>query len=444
MIAVRMLADPLLIARCEGQPSAAIQVPGSKSISCRVIVLAAIADGCSALSGLLRGDDTDSLLAAMEALGVSIEGDGAEMAVRGRHPLVPAQPRVDLGHGGTPARFMLAVATLTDGGIAIDGSSRLRERPMGDMVDLLSSLGVEVEAMGVADHLPLRVVGGPWRINHLEVGATASSQFLSALLLVAPLMSGGLTVQLRHRATSEPYLKLTIAELQKWGVPVTAEYEDGRLVRITVPSTPLHARERVIPADSSSALFWAAAAAIIPGAHLTIPRLGLDDGQPDAAAFKVLQEMGLGIENLEEGVRLRGPAQLHAIGTIDCDGMPDAAPALAVAACFADGQTRLTGLGTLRHKESDRVMTIAGELGRAGADVAIEGDDLVIRPVPLPDLPVTIQTWDDHRIAMALAVLGLRRGGISVSDPGCVAKSYPMFWEDLTRLYGEARSGDTA
>jgi len=249
---------------------------------------------------------------------------------------------------------------------------------------------------------------------------------------------------LRHRATSEPYLKLTIAELQEWGVDVTAEHEDGRLARITVPSTPLHARDRIIPADASSALFWAAAAAIIPGAHLTIPRLGLDDGQPDAAAFKVLQEMGLGIENLEEGVRLRGPAQLHAIGTIDCDGMPDAAPALAVAACFADGQTRLTGLGTLRHKESDRVMTIAGELGRAGADVAIEGDDLVIRPVPLPDSAVTIQTWDDHRIAMALAVLGLRRGGISVFDPGCVAKSYPMFWEDLARLYGEARSGDTA
>ncbi|MDP6478975.1 MAG: 3-phosphoshikimate 1-carboxyvinyltransferase [Phycisphaerales bacterium] len=438
-----MPADPILIARCENQPGAAIQVPGSKSISCRAIVLAALAEGCSVLSGLLRGDDTNSLLAAMETLGVSIEGDGTEVAVRGRHPLVPAQPRVDLGHGGTPARFMLSVATLTDGGIVIDGSSRLRERPMGDMADLLSSLGVEVEALGVAGHLPLRVVGGPWRTNHLEVGATASSQFLSALLLVAPLMPDGLSVQLRHRATSEPYLKLTIAELQKWGVPVTTAYEDDRLARITVPSTPLHARDRIIPADASSALFWAAAASITFGSQLTIPRLQLDDGQPDAAAFKVLQAMGLDIENLEEGVQLRGPARLHAIGTIDCGGMPDAAPALAVTACFADGQTRLTGLGTLRHKESDRVTTIAGELGRAGADVVIEGDDLVIRPVPLPDTPVTIQSWDDHRIAMALAVLGLRRGGISVSDPGCVAKSYPGFWNDLARLYGEARSGDT-
>ncbi|MDP6986546.1 MAG: 3-phosphoshikimate 1-carboxyvinyltransferase [Phycisphaerales bacterium] len=421
-----------------------MHVPGSKSISCRAIVLAAIAQGRSSLSGVLRADDTDMLLAAMTTLGVSVQGEGSEIAVTGGQPLVSTKPRIDLGHGGTPARFMLSVATLVDGEVVIDGSSRLRARPMGDMVELLASLGVTVEAVNGSGRLPLRVVGGPWNANCLRVGAMASSQFLSALLLVAPRMPGGVVIQLEAQATSEPYLQLTIDELQEWGLNPSVQYEGDRIARITVMAAAIRPHDRVIPADASSALFWAAAAAVIPGSQLLIPRLQLDDGQPDAAAFGVLRGMGLEIERGEGGVRLVGPSRLSAVGTIDCSGMPDAAPALAVVGCFAEGETRLTGLHTLRHKESDRVRTIAGELGRAGADVVIEGDDLVIRPVPLPDTPVTIQTWDDHRIAMALAVLGLRRGGISVSDPGCVAKSYPGFWNDLARLYGEARSGDTA
>lgn len=439
-----MRTDPKPVARCASAVHVAMQVPGSKSISCRAIVLAATAAGTSTLTGLLRGDDTNALLAAMATLGISSEGDGADVTVRGGGPLVPTQPRVDLGHGGTPARFMLAIASLVNGTLVIDGSARLRQRPMRDMVELLSSLGVEVESLGAGGHLPIRVVGGPWEADHLDVGVLASSQFLSALLLVAPRMPGGLDLRMRSPVTSTPYLMLTIAELRQWGVPVCVVHDEDGGSRITVPSTKLLPHTRVIPADASSALFWAAAAAITPESHLMIPRLRLDDGQPDAAAFEVLRGMGLGLQQDDDGVRLLGPARLHALGTIDCGGMPDAAPALAVAACFADGQTRLTGLQTLRHKESDRVSTIAGELGRAGGDVAIEGDDLLIRPVGLPDSPVTIQTWDDHRIAMALAVLGLRRGGLSIADPGCVAKSYPGFWDDLARLYGEARSGDTA
>jgi 3-phosphoshikimate 1-carboxyvinyltransferase len=421
-----------------------MQVPGSKSVSCRAIVLAAIAQGRSALSGVLRADDTEMLLAAMTTLGVSVQGEGSEIAVTGGQPLASTKPRLDLGHGGTPARFMLSVATLADGEVVIDGSSRLRERPMGDMVELLSSLGVNVEAVNGSGHLPLRVVGGPWKANCLNVGAMASSQFLSALLLVASRMPGGLDLQLAAPATSEPYLQLTIAELLEWGLKPSVQYEGDRIARITVLPAAIRPHDRVVPADASSALFWAAAAAVIPGSQFLIPRLRLDDGQPDAAAFEVLRGMGLEIERDEAGVRLLGPSRLSAAGTIDCSGMPDAAPALAVVGCFAEGETRLTGLHTLRHKESDRVSAIAGELGRAGADVRIDADDLLIRPRAMPETPVTIQTWDDHRIAMAGAILGLRRGGISIADPGCVAKSYPGFWDELARLYGKSHSGDTA
>jgi 3-phosphoshikimate 1-carboxyvinyltransferase len=444
MMAMGVLSDPIPVTRCQDPTGAVLQVPGSKSISCRAMVLAAMADGCSTLPGLLRGDDTDALAAALAMVGVKIRLEVDEPTVTGGGPLVPEGRRVDLGHGAAPARFMLAVASRARGALVIDGSPRLRERPMHDMVDLLSRLGVGVQAMERAGHLPLRVEGGPWQAASLEVGATASSQFLSALLLVAPRMPEGLDLHLLEAPTSEPYLLLTIAELQTWGVAVTVEHRGGHLARITVPPTAIEPRRRVIPADASSALFWASAAAITPGSSITIPRLRLDDGQPDANAFHRLAAMGLRMDQGDDGLRLSGPSSLQGIGTIDCAGMPDAAPALAVAACFAEGLTRLTGLHTLRHKESDRVATIAGELGRAGADVTIEGDDLLIRPVALPGAPVTIKTWDDHRIAMAMAVLGLRRGGLRIVDPSCVSKSYPGFWDDLARLYGEARSGDTA
>jgi 3-phosphoshikimate 1-carboxyvinyltransferase len=438
------LSDPIAVHRCEPAVEAVLEVPGSKSISCRALVLAAMAEGRSTLSGLLRGDDTDALAAALAAVGVGIDLTGDEAIVRGGEPLVAQGGRVDLGHGGTPARFMLAVASLGRGDLTIDGSPRLRERPMQDMIDLLTTLGVAIEATGTPGHLPLRVVGGPWRRASLEVDAMASSQFLSALLLVAPRVAGGLDLHLRARAPSEPYLQLTIDELKAWNVAVSEQRQDDRLSRVTVPHAAVAARHRIIPADASSALFWASAAAITPRSSITVPRLSLDDGQPDAEAFSQLAAMGLQIAHGPEGLRLSGPDRLVSVETIDCTGMPDAAPALAVACCFAQGRTRLTGLQTLRHKESDRVATIAGELGRAGADVTIEGDDLCIRPVDLPNGPVTIQTWDDHRIAMALAIFGLRRGGLLITDPACVAKSYPGFWDHLARLYGDARSGDTA
>jgi len=372
---------------------------------------------------------------------VDVQLNDDEATIRGGGPLAGEGRTLNLGHGGTPARFMLAVASLASGETVIDGSPRLRERPMKALADLLRMLGIDIQGEG--DHLPLRVRGGEWSTRSVDVGSMASSQFLSALLLVAPGMPLGVELRLREAPPSAPYLAMTIAELRRWGVDVTTGYGNGYAATIGVGPTSIEPLDRQLPADASSALFWAVAAAIVPETRVTLSGLTLGDGQPDAAAFPVLKEMGLCMEPGEGGVTLATPEALRSVGIIDCCNMPDAAPALAVAACLADAPTKLTGLETLRVKESDRVETIASELGRAGANVEVAGNDLHIYPQPLPDTPVTIQTWQDHRIAMAMAVLGLRRGGVSVADPDCTAKSYPGFWDDLACFAAAAPSGDT-
>ncbi|MCH2141165.1 MAG: 3-phosphoshikimate 1-carboxyvinyltransferase [Phycisphaerales bacterium] len=435
--------EPVAIARCDGHVNVAIRVPGSKSISCRALVLAALADGVSTIQGLLRADDTDALALALTQVGAKTHLDADVATVTG--PLISVtDAEVHLGHGGTPARFMLACASIGGGRVVIDGSDRLRERPMGEMAPLLEALGATVEFLGTPQSLPMAVQGGPWKVSQLDMGQMTSSQFLSALLLVGASMPSGLELRLQEAPPSEAYLRLTIAELRAWGVDVEVEERDHHLTRVHVAGGGMPSQSRSIPADASSALFWAAAASLMPGSRVHLECLDLKDDQPDAAAFSVLAAMGLTLEMADDGLWCLGPDQLRAVGTVDCSAMPDAVPALAAAACFADGPTRLTGLSTLRVKESDRIATVAGEWGRAGADIQIEGDDLIIRPQPLPDHPVTLQTWQDHRIAMGGAILGLRRGGVSIADPGCTAKSYPGFWADLARFAADAPSGDNA
>ena len=440
-----MLPDPYPVPLCPSPPHATLSVPGSKSLSCRALILAALSRGPSRIEGLLRGDDTDALATGLEALGCHVSFDEAGATVDASGPLAAPSNPLNLGHGATPARFLMAVACLARGATTVDGSERLRGRPMGDMVDLLGELGVSVEALGRPGCLPMRVQGGDWSRNMLRVGRTASSQFASGLLMVGTQMAGGLELRFDAAPTSAPYLELTLAEMERWGASVQVDRSHGHIVRIQVSASPLACAHRTIPPDASSALFWASAAAILPDSAITLSGLQLADGQPDAQAILALQRMGLSVQRVETGVLLRGPRCLTSLGTLDCEDMPDAVPALAVAACFADHPTRMTGLSTLRHKESDRVATVAGELRRAGGRVRIEGDDLVIEPgMEEVGEAVTLQTWDDHRIAMAGAVLGLRRGGISIADPQCVAKSYPAFWEDHARLYADEHCGDTA
>ena len=416
-------------------------------MTCRALVLAALSPHCVTLHGALQSDDTELLAKAIVAVGASVQWSGNAIDVDATNGLRVDGACVDLGHGGTPARFMLALACLVGKsangparGTVVDGSAQLRSRPMGDMVELLRELGVRVDEQGECGRLPLCVHCGEWSTSRLVVAPTRSSQFVSALLLVASHMRGGLELVFDGVPTSEPYVLMTLDAMTQWGIDVEVELDGGHLRRVQVKPSVSGVTDIRIASDASSSMFWAAAAAVLPNSHIMVSRLS-DDRQPDLGGIKTLLNMGV---TLEDRRQYHGPTQLRSPGSVNCSGFPDAAPALAVAACYADVPTRLTGLETLRDKESDRVSTIASELARAGAHIEIEGNDLLITPVSLPSTPVTIQTWDDHRIAMAMAVLGLRRGGITIADPGCVAKSYPRFWKNLARLYAEPTSGDTA
>ncbi|MCH2134371.1 MAG: 3-phosphoshikimate 1-carboxyvinyltransferase [Phycisphaerales bacterium] len=430
-----------------GPVSAEVRVPGSKSLSNRAIVLAGLARGHSTLDGVLRSDDTDATMEALRTLGSEVRIDGDTAHVSGIEAFQPDLGTIDLGAGGTPARFMLAVASFTEAPVVLDGTPRLRERPMGGLIEMLETLGARIEPLGRPGHLPVRVHPGAMTGGTLRVSPQESSQFISAILLIAARLPGGIELSFDGPPTSEPYIRLTVSELRAWGIDVQAiEDAQGRLSCVVVHEGVIEARTRRIPADASSALYWAALATIYPRSRIELPGLDPSDGQPDHQAIAALGRIGLKLEQTGDRVVCRASEAHRGWGDLDASGFPDGAMALAVVASCAQEPTRLTGLHTLRIKECDRVEALHAELARIGADVQVDGDDLVLRPPSDSHptaIPAQIRTYDDHRMAMAFAILGLRRGMLSIEDPACVAKSYPGFWNDLDRVEAAARKGDT-
>ena len=436
-----------------------VRVPGSKSLTNRALVLAAMAAGETTLEMALRSDDTDALSRSLAALGVAVEqidsvpcGPGAP---GGRHPAFcvlgcggafAAGPdvRVDLGDGGTPTRFMMAVAAFARRRVTIDGSARMRERPVADGVDLLRALGVAAEWAETAGRLPLMIDGrgGPPAGGTLRVGALASSQFVSALLLVAPWMREGLEVRFDAPPVSRSYIDLTVDELRRWGASVTEDVDAaGRLQAVRVRPLPLAGRGAyAIEPDASSAVYWAAAAALVPGSDVELHGLGSASRQPDVAAIDALAAQGAEIARgpTATGVfcrRRAGDAAPPLAGLqASLEHCPDGALILIAAAAAAERPSRFWGLGTLRVKESDRLAAMAEGLGRVGARVRLGDAWIEVDPIPPGHrVDAEIDPHNDHRIAMSFAILGLRTGGIRIANPGCVAKSYPEFWVALER-----------
>ena len=429
----------------EGPLRGRIRVPGSKSITNRAILLASLAEGRSRLSGSLESDDTDRMKQAVAMMGVvvaELDGDLVIDGVSGRYPRGGV---LDAGLGGTPARFLLAAASLAGEDVIVDGAPRLRERPMDDGVAMLRSIGAHVEEQGEPGRLPLGMSPGLPSGSHVKVGSTASSQFISALMLIGPFLPEGLSIEFTDHVTSASYVRLTAAELVEWGVPVEIIESGGRLSSIEVPRTSVKGMDRTIPPDASSIIYWATAASIIPGSSLLLEGVSETDLQPDAAALKSLAEAGSRIEWIDEGARVEGMPEFQGWSRLDAEQMPDGAVALAAAAACGTSETRIDGLATLRIKESNRIEALGRELGKIGVRTSIEADSMRIWPMDASTAEeVKIDTYDDHRIAMAFAVLGLRRGGISIEDHGCVSKSYPSFWSDFDAVAAMSRTGDNA
>ncbi|MEE2907350.1 MAG: 3-phosphoshikimate 1-carboxyvinyltransferase [Planctomycetota bacterium] len=427
----------------------ALRVPGSKSLTNRALVLAGLAQGTSRLQGVLRSDDTDATMNALKILGADVQQDDDSVTINitGIERFQPDRGTIDMGAGGTPARFMIAVASLTEAPVVIDGTPRLRERPMAGLIEMLEELGANIEPLGPPGYLPIRMHPGEMRGGRLRVKPQASSQFISALMLIGPRLPGGIELNFDGPPTSESYIRLTISELKAWGVDVQAiEDGAGHLNSVIVKEGAIQPQSRGVPADASSALYWAALATICNNSRVELHGLDPSDGQPDHQAIAALGRIGLQLELEGDHVTCTNGGRHQGWGDLDASGMPDGAMALAIVAACASDPTRLMGLETLRVKECDRVAALDTELRKTGADVTVDGDDLVIRPPSDQQAtasPCTIETYDDHRMAMAFSILGLRQGGLTIEDPDCVAKSYPGFWDDLARVEAAGSRGDT-
>ena len=408
-------------------------------------VLASLVRGEAVVRKPLRSADTDGLLEALETVGSEIRWEHDVVRIEGSNGRYPGGGSVNLGAGGTPARFMLAAATRARREVVVDGNARMRERPVAEGVELLRAIGARLEY--VEEHGRLPVEATPEEIlpgGRVEVGRTASSQFISALMLVAPWTREGVEIVFTDPPTSATYLDLTLRCLETAGAQPKVDRVDGTIRYIQVPAGGLKGFDIEIEADASSAIYPAALAALVPGSRIEILGLSGASSQPDLAAILALRSMGAGIEVGEHGLVVEGAAEISGF-ELDCRGFPDAAVMLAAMAGVATGPSRLFGLETLRVKECDRVDALATELTRIGCRVEAEAGALRIQPVDsMPDEPAGIETYDDHRIAMAFGVLGAARGGIRIIDPDCAAKSHPGFFKELDGLTRSAGNGDTA
>lgn len=446
------LPDPLPLPALGGAFDATITPPGSKSLTNRALLLAALAGGESTLRGALtEADDAKVMLGALRALGVEVAVSGGTTTVRGGGGRFAARApaTLDLGNAGTATRFLAAAALLCAAPVTIDGDPRMRERPIGALAQALAALGARVEWLGREGFPPLRVTPPSLAATPSEVriASAESGQFVSALLLIAPFLPKGLTVRVDGAPTSPPYIEMTLRLLRRVGAEATWS-DDLREMRVAPMdrSRPSPLRDGLsldIEPDASGAGYFWAAAALAPGAVCVTPGITPDSLQGDARLVDLLASMGATVERSASGVRVRGGSALRAIDA-DLSGMPDAAMTLAALACFADGATTLRGLRTLRVKETDRLEALRAELTKLGACVEVIGpmgdEGLRIVPPESPRhaadwTPIEFESYHDHRMAMSLALIALRRPGIRIRNPSCVAKTYPRFWADFASLF---------
>ena len=329
---------------------------------------------------------------------------------------------------------MLAAAALATDDVVVDGSPQMRARPVAEGVDLLRALGASIDYVEVEGRLPVRVSPTELRGGAIEVPTTASSQFISALMLIGPLLPGGLELRYGGPVTSAAYVTMTEGTLRAWGVDVRhLAGPRGNLKTHFIRPGAIEAREYAVAPDASSATYWRAAAAMVPGSHVRIPGLGRNVWQPDLEIGRALVAAGADDTVGDDAVETTGPPRLTGFEH-DAEPMPDGALALAVVAAAAVGPSMIGGLQTLRVKETDRIVALATELRRIGCTVMATDDTLSVDPSTRHHEPVVIRTYNDHRMAMAFAILGLVRPGIAIEDPACVAKSYPAFWRDLASI----------
>lgn len=418
---------------------AEVRVPSSKSLTQRALVCAALARGPSTIRRPLEAEDTLLMAAALRTLGAQV-GRGADLwIVHGFEDLFATSgATLRLGNAGTAMRFLIPLVALGRGTFTLDGSERMRERPIGDLIAALRGLGVSIRSYREDGCPPVEIIAAGLPGGHVVVRGAISSQFLSGLLLAAPRAGARLTLQIESTMVSRPYVGLTLEVMRRFGAAVevspawTAPSGLPDSPVFTVSATGYEAADYAVEGDASSACWWFAAAAVT-GGRIRVNGISPESGQGDLAFLGLLREMGCRVTSGPKGedwIEVEG-SSLRGIEARLTD-MPDVAPALGAVALFASTPTRISGAAHLRAKESDRIAGLAAGLGSLGARVEEHRDGVTIHPGPLR--PATLDPLSDHRLAMAFAVAGLGIGEVRILDPGCVAKSYPGFFGELDRI----------
>ncbi len=419
------MTDYIEIQPC-GPIDSEIRPPGSKSLTNRALICAALANGQSVLSGALKSEDTEVMVSALKQLGVSVESDwpNCQLTVQGTGGQLNNDTiEMDLQNSGTSIRFLTALCSLGSGNYLLDGTDRMRQRPIQELVDALTELGGQIECRNGCP--PVSINGNGLWGGSAEVRGDRSSQFLSGLMMILPLMKKYSVLEVAGSLVSEPYVQMTGQVMREFGVDVS---QIGNCYSVD-PRHQYKARELAIEPDATAAsYFWAAAA--ITGGRCRVDGLKVDAIQGDVRFLQILDQMGCQIIPDDEGTAIYG-GPLNGIEA-DMNDISDTVQTLAAVALFADGPTTITGVAHNRHKESDRIGDLATELRRMGAEVEELQDGMVIHPQPLNSCQV--ETYNDHRMAMALSLVGLKQPGIRILNPQCTGKTYPKFFDDLNRV----------
>jgi 3-phosphoshikimate 1-carboxyvinyltransferase len=430
---------PVLTVEPIGHARGEVRLPGSKSMSNRALLLAALAQGDTQLAGMLEADDTRVMMAALRALGVAIDHAGDVVRVSGCAGRFPARSAdLHLGNAGTAMRSLAAALAFAGGSYRLDGVARMRERPIGDLVDALNAMGARIAYLGARGFPPLQIepaaaAGGP----QVRVRGNVSSQFLSGLLMAAPALApaDGLEILVEGELISQPYVAMTVSMMRSFG----ARLEGGAGRYRVWPGVYRSPGRYAIEGDASGASYFLALGAIA-GGPVCVRGVGRDSLQGDLAFTQVLAAMGAQVDMGVDWISVRAPApgaggavaRLKAIST-DATAIPDAAMTAAVLALFADGTTRIGGIGSWRVKETDRIAAMAAEIGKLGASVQ-SGPDWIAVTAPERLQEAWIDTYDDHRMAMCLALAAARGVRVHIRDPQCVSKTFPAFFDELERL----------
>lgn len=423
-MSIRSEEAPLLLQTARGPLDASVRVPGSKSISNRALVCAALAVGETRLTNVAPGDDTAAMLDSLNRLGIRCDIDGSSVLVAGVAGAVVGGGTLDARLAGTTSRFLTAVCCVAERPTTIIGDAPLRRRPMGDLHDALTSLGANIRYLESPGHLPIEVSRGRLVGGTISLRGDVSSQFLTALMLIGPYLEGGLDVHLTSTLVSRPYVDMTARVMAAFGVVGVAVDGD----RVLVPEGRYRGRDYAIEPDASSASYPLGAAAIA-GGTVSVPGLRRDSMQGDIRILDILQDMGCDLIEDDDSCVLTCRRTLVGID-LDMSDVSDLVPTVAAVAMFAASSTRIRNVGFIRGKESDRIGDLVAGIRLMGGSATEHPDGLEIEPHPnLPVDPVVAPTHHDHRLAMTWSLVALRRPGVTIDEPRVVDKSWPEWWQ---------------